>query len=112
MPSRQSCLVPSSEHCLPTAYMYSRVFNAWGCPTGGCSLAFIFLTKNRVTGEAEGAVALCAMPAVCYGPWLPKRGTVHGADLGALCLPGPSWHHRALGEQRQARGNVVVLATS
>lgn len=92
--------------------MYSGVFNAWGCPTGGCPLVFIFLTKNRITGEAKGAIVLCAMPAVCYGPWLPKRGTVHGAGLGALCLPGPSWHRRVLEEQQPAPGNVVVVATS
>lgn len=93
-----------TQHCegqVPPAlgllFMYSRVFNAWSCPTRGCPLFYFFNQKKRIKGEqgGGGGVLLCACSVAGA-----LHGTVGGGHIGLLqplseaglmsSLPGPT----------------------
>lgn len=49
-------------------FMYSRVFNAWSCPAGGCPLFYFFNQKiGRIKEEQGEVVACCRVPALWLG---------------------------------------------
>lgn len=70
-------------------FMYSRVFNAWSCPTRGCSLFYFFNQKiGRIKEEQGEVVACCCVPALWLGIHVSQREGVSCRLLQPLSEAG------------------------